>query len=317
MFLDIPKGKKAIMGVSTLIIFVTAILVAAVAASVIVRTVGLLEERAVTVGTEVRNRIVTAVDFISITAYNNLTTEKTYGVTMLIRARAGSYAYDLLTAGLLATNNKGTFTAQLQHSSNEDLNYVLPTVGNLTAIEIVDIDKDKRPELARVNTIAGDDQLEILFSRTGVYGYADLGADISSGTSVNLTVEDVPIITTDGRWLGFLQATGNASLSTLSPANATVNITRYPLLDFCSFETLRPNDAFCYEVQLGNTDAAITKGELYKIYFKFREPDSLETDEPFEFKFIPKKGDVTSAVGSMPDSLVRESGQIWPTSIQD
>ncbi|MFW6231194.1 MAG: hypothetical protein ACOC32_04195, partial [Nanoarchaeota archaeon] len=88
-------SRKAIMGVSTLIIFITAILVSAVAASVIVRTVGILQERAFTVGTEVRNRLVTALDYISITSYNNITLERAYGLTVLVRTRPGSYAYDL------------------------------------------------------------------------------------------------------------------------------------------------------------------------------------------------------------------------------
>jgi archaellin len=121
MFIHAIKNKKAIMGVSTLIIFITAILVAAVAASVIVRTVGILQERAFTVGTEVRDRLVTLLDFVSITSYNNQTEEVAYGVTILVRTRAGSYAYDLATAGLLFTSDQGTYTAELQHTDNEDL----------------------------------------------------------------------------------------------------------------------------------------------------------------------------------------------------
>jgi archaellin len=163
------KNKKAMMGVSTLIIFITAILVSAVAASVIVRTVGILQERAFTVGTEVRNRLVTVLDFISVTSYNNLTLEQAYGLNVLVRTRAGSYAYDLATMGLIFTSDQGSLTARLQHTENEDFGFVLPDINNETYVSIPDMDEDKLSEKVRLVSDGGVglDQIEFEFFTIG------------------------------------------------------------------------------------------------------------------------------------------------------
>lgn len=311
-----PSNKKAIMGVSTLIIFITAILVAAVAASVIVRTVGILQERAFTVGTEVRNRLVTLLDFISVTSYNNMTTESAYGVTILVRTRAGSYAYDLATAGLLFTSDQGTYTAKLQHTSNEDFGFSIPFISNTTSASVPDMDEDKLPETVIIDSQSGNDRLRFTFTRSGEVAYADLGADLhTGGASIDVSVNDTPIESASGVWYGFIQANFNTTGS-FGPANGTINITHYPVRDFCDFSVLIPEKAFCYEVQLGNTDTAVSRGEIYKILYRMRTSNHLNTDEDFEFKFIPKKGDVSTATGKMPDSILRESGQVWPTSLE-
>jgi archaellin len=266
------KNKKAMMGVSTLIIFITAILVSAVAASVIVRTVGILQERAFTVGTEVRNRLVTVLDFISVTSYNNLTLEQAYGLNVLVRTRAGSYAYDLATMGLIFTSDQGSLTARLQHTENEDFGFVLPDINNETYVSIPDMDEDKLSEKVRLVSDGGVglDQIEFEFSRLGELAYADLGVDISTATpagEIVLSNNDTPIVGTTGRWYGFIQVEGNATHpTTLGSPNATINVTHYPKRNFCSFEFLIPEDAFCYDVQLGNTDTAVSRGEIYRLY---------------------------------------------------
>lgn len=311
------------MGVSTLIIFITAILVSAVAASVIVRTVGILQERAFAVGTEVRDRLVTVLDFISVTSYNNQTEEIGYGVTILTRTRAGSYAYDLATAGLLFTSDQGTFTAKLQHTDNEDFGFEFYTMTNTTKVVIPDMDDDKRTETLIIESSPGNDRFKFEMSRSGEDAYAEIGADVDVAEA-RVNLQDVPIVGDSGNWYGFvylsgpdniINSTGNFSFAAFNAENVTLNITHYPKLDFCDFSRLIPEKAFCYETQLGNTDTAITKGELYRIYYRMRSANYLNTDEDFEFKFIPKKGDVSSAVGAMPDSLNRDSGQVWPTSI--
>lgn len=310
------------MGVSTLIIFITAILTSAVAASVIVRTVGILQERTVAVGTGVRNRLVTVLDFISVTSYNNLSLERSYGFNVLVRTRAGSYAYDLATMGFIFTDDEGSFTARLQHTANEDYGFVLPDINNETYISIPDMDKDKLDDKVRLVSDGGVgfDQLEFKFSRLNELAYADLDVDISTATPASEIVlgnNDTPIIGTTGKWYGFIQVSGNATHpNTLGTPNATINITHYPQRDFCSFEYLIPEDAFCYDVQLGNTDTAVSSGEIYRLYYRLRPQNYVKPDEDFEIKFIPDKGDISSAVGKTPDSVLRESGQIWPTSIQ-
>ena len=308
------------MGVSTLIIFITAILVAAVAASVIVRTVGILQERAFTVGTDVRDRLVTVLDVISISSYNNITIERAYGITMLVRTRAGSFAYDLSTAGFIFTSDAGSFTARLQHTENEDLDFDIPSVSNSTAVNVIDMDNDRLPEQVRLDTRSGNDMLEFFFTRQEVYAYADLGANVSNaapGDPVNISVSDVPIVSDSGRWFGFIHVEGlTESPDSLSHPNVNITVTRYPRRDFCSFETLMPETAFCYEAQLGLGDTAVSRGEIYRLYYRLTPENYLRPDENFEVQFIPEAGDVSSERGRIPGSLTRQSGQIWPTAMQ-
>ncbi|MFW5852742.1 MAG: hypothetical protein ACOCUR_01820 [Nanoarchaeota archaeon] len=313
--------KKAIMGVSTLIIFITAILTAAVAASVIVRTVGVLQERAFTVGTETRDRLITAVDVISVSANSNVTAERVYGLTMLIRTRAGSYAYDLGTAGLIVTTGTGSYTASLQHTENEELGFTVPSLQNTTDSEITDMDEDRLSEIVRLDTTTtGLARLEFFFSRESETAYADLGINISSaapGTPVNVTVQDIPIVGDNGKWYGFVHVDGiTEDDDAITSPDAEITVTNYPLRDFCSFERLIPEDAFCYDVQLGMGDTAISRGEIYRVYFRFRPQNAMRPDEDFEIKFIPEKGAITSVVSKVPDSIQREVAEIWPTTLE-
>ncbi len=313
------SNKKAIMGVSTLIIFITAILVAAVAASVIVRTVGILHERAFTVGTDVRDRLVTVLDVISVSSFNNVTEESVYGLNMLVRTRAGSFAYELSTAGLVFTSDSGTRTARLQHTENEDLDFEIASVNNESTVNVQDMDDDRLPETVRLHTSSDYDSLEFFFTREEVYAHADLEANVSeadAGDPVNVTVEDSPIIGENGLWYGFITTEGSTEESdSLSSPDVNITVTRYPQRDFCNLDMLKPETSFCYETELGSGDTAVSRGEIYRIYYRLLPENYLETDEDFEIQFIPERGDVSSVTGRVPDSLQRDSGQIWPTSL--
>ncbi len=311
--------KKAIMGVSTLIIFITAILVAAVAASVIVRTVGILQERAVSVGTEVRDRLVIALDVISVTAYNNVSSQSVYGLSMLVRTRAGSYAYALSTLGMVVTNSQGSFTARLQHSENEDLDFTIPSINNGTTRTIVDMDDDRVSDNVILVSTTENERLRFFFTRNSENAYADLGVNLSDATPgdpVNITIQDVPIVGETGRWYGFVHINGTAESHTSIGSNADIRVTRYPIRDFCSFEMLMPETAFCFDILMGTLSTAISRGDIFRLYYKFRPQNAMGTDEAFQIQFIPEKGDVTSIVGATPDSLTRQSGEIWPTQLQ-
>ena len=146
---SLHRNKQAMMGVSTLIIFISAVLTSAVAAAVIVRTVGILQERSFTVTTEVRDRLVTALDIISVSGYANTTSQRMYGIDALVRTRAGSYSYSLATAGLTFVNEKISVSAQLQNTENEDYNF---EIGNITSdwYSLPDMDRDKQVERVRL-----------------------------------------------------------------------------------------------------------------------------------------------------------------------
>ena len=307
------------MGVSTLIIFITAILVAAVAASVVVRTVGILQERAVSVGTQVRDRLVIALDVISVTAYNNISAQRVYGLTMLVRTRAGSYAYSLATLGMVVTNSAGSFTSTLQHTENEDLDFAVASINNETERAIVDMDEDGLPDSVILISTTENERLRFFFTRNNENAYADLNLNLSDATPgdpVNITMRDIPIIGETGRWYGFVQIDGIAESHTSIGSAADIRVTRYPVRDFCSFDMLIPETAFCFDVLMGVPGTAIGRGDIYRLFYRFRPQNAMRPDEAFQIQFIPEKGDVTSIVGSTPDSIARESGEIWPTQLQ-
>ncbi|MFP4112146.1 MAG: hypothetical protein ACLFPQ_01135 [Candidatus Woesearchaeota archaeon] len=314
---SLSKNKQAMMGVSTLIIFISAILTSAVAAAVIVRTVGILQERSFTVTTEIRDRLVTALDIISVSGYANVTSQKMYGVDALVRTRAGSYSYSLESAGFTFVNEKISVSAGLQHSINEDYDL---DINNITSdwYTLPDMDRDKQADRVRVSPNYGggtDEFLEFEFTR-GDTAYFDLDADFDAGTDgVNFT--DEPIIGDNGKWYGFMQirATGDTGNLGVAEQNSThyMRLTHFPELDWCDFSKLIPEDAFCYETRLGDGDPAVSKGEIYVLRFKLRPQNYMTPDESFQIKLIPKKGDFTEITGTTPDSFVRDVGEIWPT----
>jgi archaellin len=321
------RNKKAMMGVSTLIIFISAILTSAVAAAVIVRTVGILQERSFTVTTEIRDRLVTALDVISVNGYMNTTTQKLWGVDVLVRTRSGSYPYSLLSAGLTFITPTTTVSAKLQHSENEDYgsDNTGYDVANLTttAISLFDMDKDKRPETLQIveNADGANEILWFTFSR-GDTANVTLGADISPGVAF-ISRNDTPIIGDSGKWYGFVQIQGDSGYSAPnywlgqgSADNSTdyFRITHYPERDWCDFSMLIPEEAYCYDTRLGDDDPAVSKGEIYILRFRMRSENYLDPDDTYSIKLIPKKGDYTEVVGNTADSFTRELDQMWPTS---
>lgn len=321
----LKRNKKAMMGVSTLIIFISAILTSAVAAAVIVRTVGILQERAFTVTTEIRDRIVTALDFISVNGYANVSAQKMYGFDILTRTRSGSYSYSLLTAGLTFTNEKVTAAAQLQHSENEDYgedNDGLE-ITNLTTswYMLPDMDDDMQQERMRLMTdVEGNNEIIFFQFSQGETANFSLNEDFDGG-STTISINDTPIIGDEGTWYGFVQLQGETGfdggdywLSMGQNETSYFRITHYPELDWCDFSRLIPETAYCYQTRVGNGDPAVAKGEIYILKYKLKPQHYQDPDEPFQIKMIPKKGDYTSINGNSPDSFTKELSQIWPVS---
>ncbi len=320
MGLSRKSNKKAMVGVSTLIIFISSILTAAVAAAVIVRTVGVLQERSYTVTTEIKDRLVTALDVITVTGYANTSQQTMSQFELMVRTRAGSYAYSLGSMGLSFVNDKISMSARLQHTTNEDFgpnkegldisrlltaNYVLP-----------DMDRDYLTETVRILE-DGNGTNEILlfnFSSEGIVNIS-LNTDISAAGD-DVYMIDTPIVADSGNWLGFIQLNGTTDVLDINmdqTESSYFRITHYPERNICEFDRLIPEREFCYVTRLGDGDPAVSKGEIYLIRFRVLEENSLDVDESFEIRMIPKKGDFTEVTGQTPDSFTRDMSQIWPT----
>ena len=89
------QKKKGIIGVGVLIIFLSTILAASITAGVLIRTSGVLQQKAVDVERTVRERLITSVEAVSATAEGNETTSKINNLEIFVRLRAGSTAIKL------------------------------------------------------------------------------------------------------------------------------------------------------------------------------------------------------------------------------
>ncbi len=87
-------SKKAIMGVGVLLIFISSILVAAIAAGVLIRTSGAIGQKAVEVEKVTRERITTGYEFVNIVGYSNVTDGTIEKFELLVRLKAGSSPVD-------------------------------------------------------------------------------------------------------------------------------------------------------------------------------------------------------------------------------
>lgn len=98
--------KKGVMGIGMLIIFISTILVSAVAAGVIIRSSGILQQRALEVEESTRQRLVTRVEVVAVDAVANITTEQVLGFEILVRLGAGSYplSYDEFAINFASEN---------------------------------------------------------------------------------------------------------------------------------------------------------------------------------------------------------------------
>ena len=92
------KGKKAEMGIGTLIIFIAMILVAAVAAGVLIQTSTSLQSKALLTGERSKGQVATAVQTVSIAAEDGSTNNNVENFEHVVKIAPGSDAVRLSDA---------------------------------------------------------------------------------------------------------------------------------------------------------------------------------------------------------------------------
>ena len=155
-------GKKAEMGVGTLIIFIAMLLVAAVAAGVVIQTVGSLQEKSLSTGSQAEGQIATNALTVEISATNGNDGEID-DFSQMMKLAPGSEPMKLdsvilsfntyqSTATLQYRGINGTFvrdrTAGYNTIDEEELGQVGNTVNNVTLEE--DFDGDNATDYFRV-----------------------------------------------------------------------------------------------------------------------------------------------------------------------
>lgn len=109
-------NKKAIIGIGMLMIFIATILISSIAAGVLIRATGLLQERALQVEKAARERLVSGVELVGVYGSGNTTDETMSQFEFLMRLRAGSPPIQMRTLGLAFVSENISFSADLNTS---------------------------------------------------------------------------------------------------------------------------------------------------------------------------------------------------------
>ncbi|MCD6411466.1 MAG: flagellin [Thermoplasmata archaeon] len=120
---EIRRDERAFVGIGTLIVFIAIILVAAVAASVLIRTGENLQQRANKVGLQTTREVSSGLVITDVTGYTDENKTHITHLALVVRPRAGSQDIDLRHTVLYIQYDR---LAILSYS--EDLGYTAPRV---------------------------------------------------------------------------------------------------------------------------------------------------------------------------------------------
>lgn len=109
--------KKAIMGVGVLLIFISTILVAAIAAGVLIRTSGAIGQKAVEVEKVSRERLTTGFEFVKVNSEANETAGTIENFELLVRLKAGSSPIDFEETVVILDTEDISVTLELANST--------------------------------------------------------------------------------------------------------------------------------------------------------------------------------------------------------
>ena len=310
--------KRADIGIGTLIVFIAMILAAAVAAGVVIRTSGILQERAFAVGGEARQRLVTGIEVLQVLGTSNLVDNTIPQMEIFIRTRAGSGPVQLRTLGLIYATQNVAFTAELQHPTNELFNHDFeecdPCILNESWKELpFDMNRDLLVDRMRyTNDTEGNAILE--FDLSG-FPIIEIPLNISfSGTALrNISLDEVPVLYRDVPY-GFVSIEGEIETDGyLNLSEIDFNIRQFPSTNVCNFDYLIPERFFCYESRIGDASTVLLTGELYVLKYSLTPNNELTEEETFQFTFMPKDGSTTFLEAASPNVIGDARMTLWPS----
>lgn len=301
--------RKGEMGVGTLIVFISMLLVAAVAAGVLIQTAGTLQEKSIATGQQASSQIATHAETIEISATDGRNANLT-DFNQLIKLAPGSDAIKL--EQVILTFNTRDKTATLKYrgvngpcqeglTGYDTLNEesIIVAVGsdanNYTLAE--DLDEDGAVDYMYVNASAGNDELIFNLSSAGIL-YIDLGDDISA--PINITVEDAAV--SNGTVFAYVSISGEADGNVIS---SSANFVVTPAEEGQGYFTA------VYEQQSTNYIAGtMQKGDMIKLCYE--APRGVGEDEDIRVNFIPKIGTATTTEFTTPDVISTQRTYLYP-----
>jgi archaellin len=310
-------SKKAIMAIGTLIIFIAMILISAIVAGFLIGTTGILQQRASFVSKETESRLTAGVEVLSLYSNANVSSERINDYEILTRLSSGSYPMNIRYISLVFNTKDNSYPMSVQDDFYATYSTIeVPSLSiNSSSFNILDLDQDGLEEsiyLRRYN--ATNDTVDYISNTTyiifnfsqGGYMRMNIGnlSNVSINHSTSLKYIDYPI-DADGKIYGFVQMNAKVYANYTAP---TFRITEYPKK--CTFDSIISFERFCYQVQLGNNNSVVEKGELFKLRFKI--PENLTTDEPFELQVVPKTGAIQRIKGTTPSVIVLKQVVLYP-----
>ena len=314
------RSKKAVLGIETLIIFIAMILVAAVAAGVLIRTSGTLQQRALTVSSETITRVATGIELIQVTANANTTGSYIQEMEFLLRLSAGSDTLKMRDLGFSYISEELFLAAEIAHTDSlSQVTKNLSYIDNATAVNLYNMDNDKTDN--EVDTIT-------FFENISGSGYHGFQFDLSTAGLVNqslgynlsnqsdLDINNLPIEGTNEQIYGYIHLNGSFdtvtdSLNDTSDGhNFTLEITHYPTR--CKFETLRPDVNYCVEPRIGDKDINFETGEMLILRYRLSPEHKLINDKAVEVSLIPSKALISTISFNTPEAFPTYKVILWP-----
>ncbi|MEM4267355.1 MAG: archaellin/type IV pilin N-terminal domain-containing protein [Candidatus Woesearchaeota archaeon] len=302
--------NKGEMGVGTLIIFIAMLLVAAVAAGVLIQTVGSLQEKSLQTGTQARTQISTNAETVEVSAVDGRDTKVNY-FSQLIKLAPGSDPIKLSESSL--TFNTKDKTANLIYRGVNGVCERNNATGYYTRKEEVvsswinitncynfteDIDDDG----AYTDKICVADSTHIslnLSSGTALFTISNIGS--ASTTPVILSYEKQPVSIGNPQY-GKITINGTATIDDTIPANA---ITIAPYHEGEGYFTV-------VYLQEGTNwvNGNLQRGDLIKLCYE--APQDITEGMEVRINFIPKIGSSTLIEFTTPDVMSTERVYLYP-----
>jgi archaellin len=306
-------GKKAIMGIGTLIVFIATILVAAVAAGVIISTSGVLQQKALIIGEQAQNRLINGIEVTHIFVEGNTTAKTANNFEVLTRPEPAAGPVNFKTTSVSFFTDEGAYSASLEHPSMVTNNVtVTAAVTTAAFVSFNDADGDGISEsvIFRSDGGTGNDSLQFNFSSKGLSDNISIGRDASAWTGQTVNISDVPIIG-NGDVFGYFHIT-DSSVSSNNQVDAnTLRVTDMFEGD-CTFDKVIPETRYCLVTMAGQDDWYLEYGETVFIYFRVKPQNVLLENDEFEFKIFPQDGRSTYILDRIPGVIYKRRINVYP-----
>jgi flagellin-like protein len=312
------RSKKGMLGIETLIIFIAMILVSAVAAGVLLKTVGALQQRSLAVGNEARERLATGVEVTQVQINANVTLHQFNEMETIVRLQPGSYDLQLLSLSFSVNTYSYSYAARLM--SRQHTNYRNQSMGfldNNTWVSIGNFDlvpTDSGTDYAKLayNLSGGDEEALLINLSYGGLITVNLSMDLE--TNGTLLISELPIKDVNASKYdmiyGFITISGAGN--TTGAINEDVNFYIETDIDECDWDTMIPNYRFCYLTKIGDIDTIIESGELINLRYKLSTNSVITRDQNFDLSIAPKRGNVANLLIYVPEVFSRNIMILWP-----